>query len=166
MNFLGTSKDGTNTPHPTLKKFIYTLPSFQTIGRICYSLTQALEFMHTQGFLHNDLHTSNIIIKNNDSGVIIDFGKATPICKGKPYNIKDPIIRETYNKKHSYLAHKLQYSYTPTTINKATDVYSLGYDFYLLASYNGSNDAVRQLSKRITNTDHKKRFIIKDALIN
>ncbi|KXJ05814.1 Myosin light chain kinase, smooth muscle [Exaiptasia diaphana] len=60
---------------------------------ILYNVTDALNYMHTKGFLHCDLKSNNIVVYNN-KGYLIDFGKARVITSlaAKKYTFHYPHI--------------------------------------------------------------------------
>ena len=167
MNFLGSIADGNSTRYPSLRQFASS--SSHQVAKISLSLAQALKYMHSSKILHNDLHMSNIIIKVDDIPVIIDFGKATHVTKGKVYNIVGTPHQAIYKKQHIYLAHELRYTNGIAT-NPSTDVYSLGFCLHFLASAasdgtNVNNLTVHEVSKRMMHTDPEKRYSIEDVII-
>jgi len=47
--------------------------------KISYNISDALQYMHKQGYLHCDLKSNNIVVSNDHKGFLIDFGKASPV---------------------------------------------------------------------------------------
>ena len=79
---------------------------------ISHDLTGALSHIHSQGFLHCDLKSNNVLVSNK-RGYIIDFGKATDSSfpPAKKYTICYPHIAP------EVLA--------GSPCNKASDIFSL-----------------------------------------
>lgn len=51
-------------------------PTQEELDRITRPLLGALEAMHAQNFLHRDIAPDNVIIRNDDTPVLLDFGSA------------------------------------------------------------------------------------------
>ena len=90
----------------------------------------AMKHMHDHGFLHNDLHPRNILIRDLKSVKIIDFGNATLIEDPVVYNVA-PAKRNIYNTRHLHLAFELR-NVPRSEQSVKTDIYSVGYNFGLI----------------------------------
>lgn len=63
-----------------------------------YECAHALSFIHSKGYLHNDLKGDNMIISEVDKmlhPIIIDFGKSTTKPKAKSTSYQKEIKRST-----------------------------------------------------------------------
>ena len=102
---------------------------------ICYSMTNAIVYMHKKGLLHNDLKSNNVLLKEELDGSfvpkIIDMGKVTTKRDSPIYQLT-PKQKERYNKYHSYLAPELRNNYG-AKCSIYSDVYSLGVIFAYVA---------------------------------
>ena len=91
------------------------------------SLCKGVQYIHTSGFLHNDLKLDNVVIGNSFTGklkpYIIDFGKACSLAKGKTYSLSDT-EKAMYRKEHPQVAPDLRDGLVPQS--ESTDIYSLG----------------------------------------
>ena len=88
----------------------------ETLTRI----STTLEYIHSKGYLHNDLKSNNVLLeRRNDSfrPVIIDFGKSKPIEKERQSS-KNSKLRAA-----DYIAPEVRNDFKETA---ASDVYSLG----------------------------------------
>ena len=83
-------------------------------------ISTTLEYIHSKGYLHNDLKSNNVLLeRRNDCfrPVIIDFGKSKPIEKERQSS-KNSKLRAA-----DYIAPEVRNGFKETT---ASDVYSLG----------------------------------------
>ena len=76
-------------------------------------LLDALEVVHQKEFVHRDIKPSNIILRSDDSPVLLDFGSAQPIGR----NQKD-LVTDYYSPPEQYNTWKEQ--------KPCTDIYALG----------------------------------------
>jgi len=95
---------------------------------ICKDLAEALFFLHSNGFLHNDIKTNNIMLKKNNKmhyfPKIIDMGKVTTRSEPHRYRLNER-QKLKYNKKYSYLAPEIRNVFDTSTCT-LTDIYSMG----------------------------------------
>ena len=103
--------------------------------RIMYECADALLFIHSKDYLHNDLKGDNVIISDANNSlhpVIIDFGKSTTLAKGKVYqlSLRD---QEKYRKHHKHIAPEVVRGTHPQS--PASDVYGFGLLLSLLCKY-------------------------------
>ena len=85
--------------------------------------------MHLCGFLHNDIHPGNIMIRDVQYVKLIDFGKVTLLDDPVTYCIKVGSPKhERYNRIYKHLAYELR-----NVPGCKTDIYSLGYCFRRIA---------------------------------
>lgn len=59
-----------------LRAWLATSPSRSSIKRVLLHLLDALEYTHASGVIHRDIKPQNIIIQEDTSAVLIDFGSA------------------------------------------------------------------------------------------
>ena len=73
-----------------------TKPEKTKLRNTLTSILEALEYMHAAGVIHRDIKPDNIIIQENGSAVLIDFGAA---LLGSPTHtltmVSTPGIRST-----------------------------------------------------------------------
>lgn len=102
------------------------------ISQLIYSVTDALSYIHSKGFLHRDIKPSNIMVETNGNVRLMDFGIArmnggnkfsTVGFIGTPqYSAPEQILRGTEEEKR---------------LSPSTDLYELGITLYELLT--GSN---------------------------
>lgn len=61
-------------PGKSLKQWLGTNPSIQDRLSVCREILQAVHYYQSQGVLHGDLHSKNIIISEDLHPTLIDFG--------------------------------------------------------------------------------------------
>ena len=113
-----------------------TLPE-ATVRSIGLQLCDALEFLHGQGIIHRDIKPSNIIIKEDGSLCLIDFGAARII--------KDGTEQDTRILGTPGFAPPEQYGFAATDFR--SDYYALGMTLKALlgSEYRGSlTEAIRR----------------------
>ena len=101
--------------------------------KIFSEVISGLQHLHNKHkILHNDLKTDNIVLKSTtvplaDStivgAVIIDFGKACEISKGRTYNLSHA-QREQYRVNHPHIAPDLRDGQCAQSVS--SDVYAVG----------------------------------------
>lgn len=124
--------------------------------RIMYECADALHFIHSKEYLHNDLKGDNVIIyeaHNSLHPVIIDFGKSTTLAKGKVYklSIKD---QEKYRKVYKHIAPEVVRGTHPQS--QASDVYAFGLLLSLLCKHK-PYEPLRKLAFSCINGTPEKR---------
>lgn len=99
----------------------------EILEQVMIPLLQALQYIHDQGFVHNDIKLENIIL-SNEGPKIIDFGFGCSITEGI-VNVCDFIIKGTPN----YIAPEVwKRNVRSLEEFQAVDVYALGVVFYFL----------------------------------
>ena len=76
-------------------------------------LLAALEVVHQKKFVHRDIKPSNIVLRSDDSPVLLDFGSAQPIGKNQKV-----LVTDHYSPPEQYEEWKDQ--------ERCTDIYALG----------------------------------------
>lgn len=97
--------------------------NIKTAIKIMYEITLAILFLHTHNIIHNDIKPENIIIKNDLTVKLIDFGSAIDLNN----NINK--IDKSYTK--IYASPELLLN---NDLNFGLDMWSLGCIFYILLS--------------------------------
>lgn len=96
-------------------------------AHILVDVCKGLEFIHSKGFLHNDIKLVNIALgrsrKHELKAWIIDFGKARPIHLGKTYSLSEA-EQDRFKVEHTHIAPDLRDGLVLQST--ATDVYSFG----------------------------------------
>ena len=132
--------------------------------KVCHMMVQAIVHMHSNGLLHNDIKSNNILLKQIDAEgfipIIIDMGKATSRVSPEIYKLT-PRQRERYNQKYPHLAFELRNKYGSKT-STATDIYSLGFIFKFVADK--ENDFLQGLQKYMLENSALKRISSPDIL--
>jgi serine/threonine protein kinase len=100
----------------------------QQIARYMLQIAKALAVAHEAGFIHRDLKPANIMIDQNDSPVVLDFGLARRIDPRK-----DPRLTQTGVVLGSpcYMAPE-QWDGNPSKVGPHSDIYSIGVILYEL----------------------------------
>lgn len=121
-----------------------------------YECADALLFIHTKGYLHNDLKGNNVIISDDNNSlhpVIIDFGKSTTVSKGKlcKLSLQD---QKKYRKYHNHIAPEVVRGTHPQST--ASDVYAFGLLLSWLCKYK-IYEPIRKLAFSCINGTPEKR---------
>ena len=92
----------------------------QQCSDVLVGLCSGVQYVHTSGFLHNDLKLDDVVLGSFLSGnlkpYIIDFGKACPITKGRTYSLNDAEI-SMYKMEHPQVAPDLRDGLIKQTIS-------------------------------------------------
>ncbi len=108
----------------TLKQVMFkralTLGEILRIGR---AIAEALSYAHTQGVLHRDVKPANVILDENETPYLTDFGLARLVSGGDSSMSQNAIIGTP-----NYVSPEQAEGNTPLTAS--TDVYSLGVMLY------------------------------------
>lgn len=121
-----------------------------------YECAHALSFIHSKGYLHNDLKGDNMIISEVDKmlhPIIIDFGKSTTQTKGKVYQLSER-DQEKYRKYHKHIAPEVVRGTHPQS--QASDIYAFGLLLSLLCKYE-QYEPLRKLAFSCINGSPEKR---------
>lgn len=108
--------------------------------RIVYECSDALLYIHSKGYLHNDLKGDNVIISDDNNPlhpVIIDFGKSTTLSKGKLYKLSQR-DQDKYRKYHKHIAIEVIRGTHPQS--QASDIYAFGLLLSLLCKHKPNED--------------------------
>jgi len=139
------------TDGQSLDKILKTGNQFREwqLNKVCLGIIQGLGFCHDVKIIHCDLKPSNIIIKNDFSPVIIDFGASVRLRNGSTGNSE--MYTEGYSAPERLSSNSL--------IGSASDVYSIGAVFFKLIA--GRN--IELARHRLLKDDQKE---IRSALAN
>lgn len=124
--------------------------------RIMFECADALYYIHSKEYLHNDLKGDNVImneIHNSLHPVIIDFGKSTTISQGKIYKLSSR-DQEKYRKCHKHIAPEVVRGTHSQSI--ASDVYAFGLLLSLLCKHK-RYEPLRKLAFSCINGTPEKR---------
>ena len=94
---------------------------------IVFQIIDAFNYLHGKGFLHNDIHGGNIIIRDHKFVKVIDFGKVTLLSKPLKYRLTKE-KQKLYNARHKHLAYELR-NIPDSKQSIQTDIYSIGFLF-------------------------------------
>jgi serine/threonine protein kinase len=67
---------------------VYYPLSDNTVKNIAFQVLQGLAVIHEMGVIHRDLKPSNLILREDHSVAICDFGSAVECTKGEEYEIE------------------------------------------------------------------------------
>jgi len=112
----------------TLKDIILSDPEYlsnNAIIDIAYQIASALEHAHENNIIHRDIKPENIIIDNNSSVKVADFGIARAVTTSTIVNTKRVLGSVHYSSPEQARG---------GVVDKRTDIYSLGILIYELAT--------------------------------
>lgn len=108
----------------TLRDVLATgAPTLQEIVKICRAVANALDYAHKQGVLHRDIKPSNVMLDEQGTPYLTDFGLARIVQSGES-SMSAGMIVGTPN----YLAPEQASAAHPISVQ--SDVYSLGVMLY------------------------------------
>ena len=122
-----------------------------------YECADALYYIHSKEYLHNDLKGDNVIINENSNSlhpVIIDFGKCSKIAGGKLYHLS-PRDQEKYRKYHNHIAPEVVRG--TRSQSTASDIYAFGLLLSLLCKNKPYVEPLRKLAFACINGSPEKR---------
>jgi serine/threonine protein kinase len=91
--------------------------------RLFTDILRGLEHLHSQGFFHNDIKPSNILIGSNNEGVLADYGITGASTSSGTAIPKD-----------AYIIHRAPETLKGNYINVQTDIYQTGVTFFRLVN--------------------------------
>src|SRR6056297_2400819 len=109
----------------TLKDIILSDPEYLDNNDIIYQIASALEHAHENNIIHRDIKPENIIIDNNNSVKVADFGIARAVTTSTIVNTKRVLGSVHYSSPEQARG---------GVVDKRTDIYSLGILIYELAT--------------------------------
>lgn len=113
-------------------------PTQSELDRLLRPLLDALEYVHAQGLMHRDLAPDNILIRNDGSPVLIDFGSARQAIAERSQVIS-AIIKSGFSPPEQY-----------TTDGRAqgpwTDIYALAATLYRVITGSPPPEATNRAS--------------------
>jgi serine/threonine protein kinase len=98
-------------------------------------LLDGLEIIHKAGYLHRDIKPANILMRDDDSPVLIDFGSARPVTRGNQE--LTAIVSPGYAPLEQYHTHGRQGPWS--------DIYALGGVMYWMTTGNKPPDAAARV---------------------
>ena len=113
------------------------LPDEETLLRVIFQLLDGLEHVHAAGFIHRDIKPDNILIREDLTPVLIDFGSARIAIGNETQNLTSVVTR--------VYAPLEQYASQGTSKQGPwTDIYSLGATLYRLLTGSLPMDALHR----------------------
>lgn len=149
LTSLHTFGDSSITLHSALYEKTLTEITVDVWKRILYDILQAVEHLHNNKILHNDIKNNNILVEQHATGqirgILIDLGKGCLINDAKLYNIVDNSKKRDHRRKYPHIAPDLINGHCKQSAN--SDVYSFG---RVISSINDklSIPALNSLSKQ------------------
>lgn len=114
-------------------------PRQKELDQILEPLLEALELIHASDFLHRDIAPDNIIIRNDGSPVMIDFGSARGEIASKSRTVS-ALVKPGYSPYE-------QYAETSSQQGPWTDIYALAATLYHAVSGKRPPDAPSRVVK-------------------
>lgn len=133
-------------PGQSLKSWLTALhraPRQAELDELLRPLLNALEALHARNYLHRDIAPDNIIVRNNGTPVLIDFGSARGQMVQHSRTVS-ALVKAGYSPYEQYAASGRQQG-------PWTDIYSLGATLYQAVSGKRPSDA----PSRVVNDDVK-----------
>lgn len=112
-------------------------PTQAELDRLLEPLLSALETVHRRNLLHRDLSPDNILVRDDGSPVLIDFGAAREAIRDRP-NVMSAIVKHGYSPPE-------QYSTQPGIQGPWTDIYGLAATLYLLITGKKPPEAMNRM---------------------
>ena len=141
----------------TLKDIIISDPEYlenNEIIDISYQIASALEHAHENNIIHRDIKPENIIIDNNNSVKVADFGIARAVTTSTIVNTKRVLGSVHYSSPEQARG---------GVVDRRTDIYSLGILIYELATKRLPFDGDSEISIAL---QHIKGQVLKPSEIN
>lgn len=113
-------------------------PNQKQIDKLLIPLLAALESVHGKGIMHRDISPDNIMVRNDGSPVLIDFGSARLFTSGS--NLTSSVII-----KHGFSPPEQYQSSSPERQGPPTDIYALAATLYYLVTANAPHKAEARL---------------------
>jgi EAL domain-containing protein (putative c-di-GMP-specific phosphodiesterase class I)/serine/threonine protein kinase len=107
---------------------LHQLDDDDALLAVLYPLVDGLTYVHRQGFIHRDIKTSNILLRDDGTPVLLDFGSARRATPRGARNLTTVVSRG--------FAPFEQYNHSGDDLKQGpwTDVYSLGATLYRIIS--------------------------------
>jgi TPR repeat protein len=114
------------------------LPTQEELDRIALPLLDALEIMHAENFLHRDIAPDNIVVRENGTPVLLDFGAARGLAAEKSRTLTG-IVKAGYSPFEQYATDaRLQGAWT--------DLYALGATLYRAVAGHSPEEATLRMA--------------------
>ncbi len=112
-------------------------PTQGETDKIVLALLSALEAVHEHGLLHRDVAPDNILIRDDGSPVLIDFGSARESVRGRS-KVMSAIVKRGYSPPE-------QYTSRPELQGPWSDIYALAATIYRMLSGEVPADATDRM---------------------
>lgn len=125
------------------------------------NMCETLIFIHSQGYLHNDLKGNNVLLSGPDKRpVIIDFGKSVEIAKARL--TKPKVNFDKARERYPHVAPELHRGARPNT---SSDVFSFGaMVLRILKKGKFQIPSVQKIAEECVSTSPKKRPAMEEVL--
>jgi serine/threonine kinase 16 len=102
---------------------------------IILAIARALAYVHAQGFTHRDVKVHNILLADDGTPLLTDFGSIAPLVVEVPNRQRALVVEEEAASKTSapYRSPELTQVSYPCTLDDRVDVWGLGCSLYCLA---------------------------------
>ena len=128
LSSLHTYENSAVTLHSALHEKIPAEITLNIWKRLLYDVLLAVEHLHDNKILHNDIKNNNILVEKNPTGqirgILIDLGKGCLINDAKQYTIKDDSKKRDHRRKYPHIAPDLINGHCKQSTS--SDVYSVG----------------------------------------
>lgn len=108
----------------------------EQVVEVMQTILQSLEYLHQQGVLHFDISPDNIILPEDGTGILVDFGAARQYDEWES-STQTPCFKRGYSAAEQYAANAPKGAYT--------DVYGISTTMYFMLTAVQPEEAVQRL---------------------